>query len=343
LRNARSYIIYSYLKYILISTLIFLFLVWISQILRIVNIQSSFYSQIIDIFLTSLFALPSFINPLLPLLIIFSCIFFNLKLIGNNEIIIFKQYLAFNNYRGIFFFTLFTVAIFFFINGEIISPKSYSKYKVKEIEIRNNFNLGIPSNNQLDIKDELRLFFKNTDENFFYDVEAIIYNDNQFIISEKAQTKINDDAFNINFINGKRITFENNEKSYTVFDKLNYVVKKKEIDKLLYDRDHYNTLELINHNEKDFEIHGHYRIFNYLFLLTLLISSKKIIFNISTSQNYLFNNSILIILSVILLTKNLFLSNLFINSNITLLHYYLFSIIGLLLYNLYIHYFYVNS
>lgn len=311
--------------------------------MRIFNIQSSFYSQILDIFLASLFALPSYINPLLPLLVIFSCIFFNLKLIGNNEIIIFKQYLTFNNYREIFFFTLFTVAIFFFINGEIISPKSYSKYKIKEIEIRNNFNLGIPSNNQLNIKDELRLFFKNSDENFFYNVEAILYNDNQFIVSEKAQTKIYDNAFNINFINGNRITFDNKEKSYTTFDKLNYVVKKKEINKLLYDKDHFNTLELINHDEKDFEIHGHYRIFNYLFLLTLLFSSKKIIFNISTSQNYLFNNSILIILSVLLLTKNLFLSNLFISSNITLFHYYLFSIIGLFLYNLYIRYLYVNS
>ena len=203
--------------------------------------------------------------------------------------------------------------------------------------------MGIPSNNQLNIKDEVRLFFKNTDENFFYNVEAILYNDNQFIVSEKAQTKINDNAFNINFINGKRITFDNSEKSYTTFDKLNYVIKKKEINKLLYDRDHFNTYELINHDERDFEIHGHYRIFNYMFLLTLLFSSKKIIFNISTSQNYLFNNSILIILSIILLTKNLFLSNLFISSNITLFYYYLFSIIGLFLYNLYIHYFYVNS
>ena len=76
-------------------------------------------------------------------------------MIGNNEIIIFKQYLTFNSYRVIFFFTLFIVAIFF-INGEIISPKSYNKYKIKEIEIRNNFNLGIPSNNQLNIKDEVR-------------------------------------------------------------------------------------------------------------------------------------------------------------------------------------------
>ena len=264
-------------------------------------------------------------------------------MINNNEIIIFKQYLTFKNYRGIFFFTLFIVAIFFFINGEIISPKSYSKYKVKEIEIRNNFNLGIPSNNQLNVKDEVRLFFKNTDENFFYNVEAILYNDNQFIVSEKAQTKINDNAFNINFINGKRITFDNTEKSYTTFDKLNYVIKKKEINKLLYDRDHFNTYDLVNHDERDFKIHGHYRIFNYLFLLTILFSSKKIIFNISTSQNYLFNNSILIILSLLLLTKNLFLSNLFISSNLTLFQYYLFSIIGLFLYNLYIQYFYVNS
>ena len=39
----------------------------------------------------------------------------------------------------------FGIFIFYFINNEIFSINMYHKYKVKELEIRNNLKLGIAS------------------------------------------------------------------------------------------------------------------------------------------------------------------------------------------------------
>ena len=61
--RARSYIIYNYFKYILIILLIFIGLIWLSQIIRILEFQYSISNQIIEIAGTTLLALPSFINP----------------------------------------------------------------------------------------------------------------------------------------------------------------------------------------------------------------------------------------------------------------------------------------
>ena len=59
--KARSYIIFNYFKYILIILLIFIGLIWLSQIIRILEFQYSISNQIIEIAVTTLLALPSFI------------------------------------------------------------------------------------------------------------------------------------------------------------------------------------------------------------------------------------------------------------------------------------------
>ena len=63
----RSYIIFTYLKYILINIIIFVGLIWLSQILRILELQQSLTSQIFDIVKTTALVLPSFVGPLMPL------------------------------------------------------------------------------------------------------------------------------------------------------------------------------------------------------------------------------------------------------------------------------------
>jgi len=36
--------------------------------------------------------------------------------------------------------------------------KSYQKYKIEELKIRNNLKLGVPSKNEFHIEDELSIF-----------------------------------------------------------------------------------------------------------------------------------------------------------------------------------------
>ena len=39
--------------------------------------------------------------------------------------------------------------------------KEYQEYKIKELEIRNNLKLGVPSLNEFHIEKEVSIFFKN--------------------------------------------------------------------------------------------------------------------------------------------------------------------------------------
>ena len=108
--SARSYIIYNYFKYILVILLIFVGLIWISQIIRIIELQYSISNQIFEVAGFTLLALPSFINPLVPFLILIGSFMLNSKIKNSNEIIVLKQYLSSKSLR-----VLFKLLIFFYL------------------------------------------------------------------------------------------------------------------------------------------------------------------------------------------------------------------------------------
>ena len=275
---ARSYIIYNYFKYILIILLVFIGLIWLSQIIRIIEFQYSISNQILEIAGTTLLALPSFINPLVPFLILIGSFMLNSKIKNSSEIIILKQYLSYDKLRILFQLLIFLIFLIFTLNNEIISKNFYEKYKIKELEIRNNLKLGTPAQKEFHIDDIVSIFFKKKIDNTFYDIEAIIYGQNQFIVSNSVEIELSKSNFNLVFLDGERLTLNDNQKSKTIFDKFTYVLESKQYDVLFMDRDHYNTFELINHPEKEFRNHGHNKIFQYFFLIAVGLISLKIIF-----------------------------------------------------------------
>ena len=266
LGGLRSYIIFNYLKYILINIIIFIGLIWLSQILRILELQQSITTQLFEIIKTTLLVLPSFIGPLMPFLLIIASFFLNFKFNSSNEIIILKQYFSVKNNYILFFIILFGISIFYFINNEILSINLYQKYKIQELEIRNNLKLGLPTLNEFHIEQEVSIFFDKQLDSKFYGVKAIIYKDGQFINSEKAKIEIEKKNYNIIFQNGERIILNKSEKSKTNFDKFIYSIENNEIEVLMYDKEHFNTYELLNKNDKEFYFHGHNRIYQYFFI-----------------------------------------------------------------------------
>ena len=90
---------------------------------------------------------------------------------------------------------------------------------MKFLDIRNNLKLGVPTENEFHIKEQVSIFFKNQKNNKFQGVEAVIYSDGQFIRSENAQIEIEKKNYNIIFNNGERIILNKNEKSKTKFNK----------------------------------------------------------------------------------------------------------------------------
>ena len=336
---ARSYIIYNYFKYILIILLIFVGLIWISQIIRIIELQYSISNQILEVAGVTLFALPSFINPLVPFLILVGSFMLNSKIKNSNEIIILKQYLSNNEIRALFQLMIFITFILFTINNEIISKKFYEKYKIKELEIRNNLKLGSPVQNEFHIDDIVSIFFEKKENDIFYNIEAIIYDQNQFITSDSVIIELSKSNFNLVFSNGERLILNNEEKSKTIFDKFTYILESKKYEELLLDKDHYNTFELIFHPEKDFRNHGHNKIFQYFFLIIVGFISLKIIFYYVNKTNNLIRFSLIFFLILSLQILNAYLIYLLNNFNSFGLIYF-YSINLILLISIY---FFVNK
>ena len=267
--------------------MIFVGLIWFSQILRILELQHSITTQLSVVVNTTILVLPSFINPLLPFLLVLGSFFLNYKFNTSNEIFILKQYFSFKN--NILLFVILACGIFmlYFINNEIFSVKLYHKYKVKELEIRNNLKLGVPSTKEFHIENDVSIFFEEQINNKFYDVEAIIFKDGQFIKSSEANIEIEKKNYNIIFHKGERIILNDNEKSRTLFDKFIYSIENKEIEKLMFDKEHFNTFELLNNDNIEFYNHGHNRIYQYLLTFVMIILSFKIFFIYASKKSVL--------------------------------------------------------
>ena len=248
---------------------------------------------------------------------------FNSKIKNSNEIIILKQYLSNKSLKVLFQFLILFTIIIYAINNEIISNKFYEKYKIKELEIRNNLKLGSPAQNEFHIDDIVSIFFEKKEDDTFYNIEAIIYNQNQFIASDSVEIELSKSNFNLVFSYGERIILNNNEKSKTVFDKFTYILESKKYEKLLMDKDHYNTFELISHPDDEFANHGHNKIFHYFFLILIGLISLKIIFFYKNKKNNLLNFSSIFLIVLLVQILNSYLVYLLDNLNsFNLLYFY---------------------
>ena len=331
--KSNNYIILNYFKYISIILGIFISLIWLSQTIRIIEFQYSIGLQIFQVAKTTLLALPSFLNPLYPFLLLLGSFLLNHKLVSSNEIIILKQYSNSNKFKLLISILTLLMMVIFFINNEVISKKFYEKYKLKELEIRNNLKLGSPSQNEFHIDKILSIYFQKKVGDIYYDVKSLFYDENQFIIANSVEIELSKSNFNLVFTDGQRLILNKNEKSKTTFDKFTHILNSKKYEKLLFDKDHFNTLELINHKEKDFKNHGHNSIIQYFYILATILVSFKIIFFYKNKNN---NNLKFIIIFALFLSVQIINSYLLFvlnNSDVFLIKfYYLINIATLFIY-----------
>lgn len=342
-KKIKIYIVFFQFKYFLNFILILLSLIWLSQIMRLVDLKYSISNQILEVVSTTLLVIPSYLNPLAPVILLISYFYLNFTINATREIIILNQYLNYRNKFTISILIKLIFIIFFYYNYEFLSPKTYQAYKLKELEIRNNFKLGMPNSTEFHIDKELSIFFKKKVNQKFYDVESVLYKDNQFIKSKSAILEYGKHGYNIIFINGLRIKVNEIEKSKTVFEKFTYTVNKSDFEQLLLDKEHYNTMELIKSDQIDFVNHGHNRVIYYLFFLVILISSSRIIYRnrISKTKDYI--NLILFILLLTVYIINSFLLYQLNIQNITLIQFYLFNSLSLSIFLLYVFRSYENK
>ena len=331
--KSNNYIIFNYFKYISIVLGIFIGLIWLSQLIRIIEFQYSIGIQNFQVAKTTLLALPSFINPLYPFLLLIGSFLLNYKLVSSNEIVILKQYSNNNKLKLLMSVISTLMLLIFFINNEIISKKFYEKYKLKELEIRNKLKLGSPSQNEFHIDKILSIYFQKKVNDIYYDVNAIFYDENQFITANSVEIELSKLNFNLVFNEGQRLILNKNEKSKTIFDKFTHTLNNKKYEKLLLDKDHFNTLELIKHTEKDFKNHGHNNIFQYIYIFITIIISFQVIFFNKNKRN---NNIIFLFIFALFLSAqiiNSYLLHLLNNSDLFLIKFYYFiNIVSLLIF-----------
>ena len=313
--------------------LIFIGLIWVSQILRILELQQSITTQLFDVIKTTLLVLPSFVGPLLPFLLIIASFFLNFRYNSSNEIIIFKQYISLKKNLLLFLLIALKILTFHFFNSEILSVSLYEKYKIKELEIRNNLKLGLPTFNEFHIENEVSIFFEKQKKNKFYDVKAIIYEDGQFINSGEAKIEIDKKNYNIIFQNGERVILNSSEKSKTSFDKFIYSIENNEIELLMYDKEHFNTFELLNNDDKEFYYQGHNRIYQYFLIFNILLISSKIFFKNATKKNIFKYYSLIFIGVLLLQVLNSYMIFLLNNNNLSLYIYYTINVLILSLFS----------
>ena len=332
MKEAKYYIISAFFKYILINIFIFIGLIWLSQVLRILELQYSISNQIFDVVKTTSLVLPSFINPLMPFLILLGSFFANYKFNSNNEIVILKQYLNIRQISNLLVTLMFVIFVFYFVNNEYFSTKMYHKYKVEELDIRNNLKLGTPSQNEFHIDNELSIFFESQENDIFYNVEAVIYKEGQFIKSRSAIIETSKKNFNLVFNLGERLLLNSSEKSKTNFDKFTYSIENNDIEELLMDKEHYNTIELINQENREFTNHGHNRIYQYILTIITIYLSFKIIFLYEPKKNLIKKFGVILIILLIVQILNSYSIYIMNNSDIIIIYYYLFNFIVLSFY-----------
>ena len=101
---------------------------------------------------------------------------------------------------------------------------------------------------------------------------------NSFIKSDEAKIEIEKKNYNIIFDIGERVILNSTEKSTTIFDKFIYSIHNEDIEILMMDKEHYNTLSLLKNNEKEFYFHAHNRIYQYILTFFILLLTSKLFF-----------------------------------------------------------------
>ena len=184
--------------------------------------------------------------------------------------------------------------------------------------------------NEFHIENEVSIFFEKQNNNKFYNVNAIIFEDGQFINAKEANIEIKNKNYNIIFYEGERVIFNDTEKSKTIFNKFIYSIENNKIEILMYDKEHFNTFELLKSDDKEFYYQGHNRIYQYLFIIMTVIISFKIFFVYVSKKSIFKYYSFIFIGILILQVINSYMVFLLNNNNFNLLFFYLINFLLIL-------------
>ena len=259
------YIFRQTLSNVLISTLVFVGIIWLSQSFKTIKLIINKGAGLFEFFILSAYSLPSWLLIALPFGTFAGCMISYLKLQNDKEIIVMKS-AGINplNLSKPAFFIAILVSIILFIISHFIMPKTYKNFKVLQNDIRNSSeSLIIRDNVFIDLNKFQTIFISNLYEN--NQLEEIFIQDRsdpKFIVeffAKKGSLNFENNIM-LSMQNGTRISTDSKGKS-TILNFKSYDIEiKQESDKKTSSRvieyNEYNFFELLKKSKNSKEKKG---------------------------------------------------------------------------------------
>ena len=324
------YILKSIFYNSLISTLVIVGLVWVSQSFRSIKFILNKGGSFIDFFKLSIFSMPAWLEISISFGIFFGILITYSKLESEHELIALKTS-GFTSYQLSFpaIFFGFILSIILFLNLHILLPYSYTFYKNYENNIRLKSPQAIVSQgNFYNDKDKKTFFAKSINGNeirnlFIQDKSK----DNQVveIFSNKGKLFVQNKQIKLMLYNGTKIITDNNNAPLFIDFKQDVIslkkqkkITKKEITtKRVIELKELTFLELIEKSKEFPDLKGKYiseahsRNVNSLspliftFIVLSLILKQNISRNKGLSKKFIVFSFIFITQIILVLLKNL--------------------------------------
>ena len=314
-------IIVSFLKIFLITSAIFLAIIFIMNIFEEITFFRDLNIGIYKPILLTALNTPSSLYEIFPFIILISTQFLFIKLIENNELYIIKSY-GINNLKilGIistvaFFIGIFLILVFYNISSKL----KFLYFDIKNEYTKDNKYLAVITENGIWIKDEINgkvnlIHALGIEKNFLINVNITQFDSNyDFLKSIDSQkVDITNKNWNLkknlvrlnNFETSEidQIVFQSNfdlEKINTLFENLSSLTiwELKNLEKDFKSLG-YSTLEIKIHNQK---------IFSYPIFITLMsLIAGILMMNIEINKSKIFYVILGILLSVLIYYVNYF-------------------------------------
>ena len=328
-----KYIFNQSIKSVLVSTLVFIGVIWLSQSFKNIKLIIDKGGGLSDFFLLSLYSFPSWLLIALPFGTFAGCMISYMKLENDKEIIVMKSSGMSEiqiSKPGILVAIIASIILFFI--SHFILPNTYRDFKILQNDIRNNSkDFFLKDNVFIDLNETQTIFIGSSNNNLLEKVFIKDQSDpaNKVEYYSKSGSIVIDETVNLILNNGTKLT--TNEKGQTTilnFERYSIEIKKDQTDAVsqrVIEYNEYSFFELINMAKKQGMKKGkllaeaHYRnmiiFLPLVFVLFLMITVLKVNFS---RKSAVFPKSIAIGIILIIQTIFIVVKNA-VHTNITVL------------------------
>jgi len=244
------YIFRQTLSNVLISTFVFVGIIWLSQSFKTIKLIINKGAGLLEFFILSAYSLPSWLLIALPFGTFAGCMISYLKLQNDKEIIVMKSagINPLNLSKPAFFISILVSTILLAIS-HIIMPKTYKNFKVLQNDIRNSSErLIIRDNVFIDLNKFQTIFVNNLYENSQLE---------EIFIQDRSDPKLLVEFFakkgNLNFEDSIMLSMQNGTRISTNLRGKSTILKFKSYDiEIKQKSDKKTSPRVIEYNEYNF-------------------------------------------------------------------------------------------